>query len=103
MPAMDRRGFLFRGVATAAAALAAPGWAAAGAPSFLTAANRADNSTWLVGLAGDGVQIGGESRAAGPAAEPPPRTKSAEAARRAAGPAARNLPTAGACRGIKEK
>ena len=55
------------------------------------------------GLAGDGVQIGGESRAAGPAAEPPPRTKSAEAARRAAGPAARNLPTAGACRGIKEK
>ena len=55
------------------------------------------------GLAGDGVQIGGESQAAGPAAEPPPRTKSAEAARRAAGPAARNLPTAGACRGIKEK
>ena len=39
MPAMDRRGFLFRGVATAAAALAAPGWAAAGAPSFLTAAS----------------------------------------------------------------
>ena len=57
----------------------------------------------LLGLAGDGVQIGGESQAAGPAAEPPPRTKSAEAARRAAGPAARNLPTAGACRGIKEK
>ena len=55
------------------------------------------------GLAGDGVQIGGGSRAAGPAAEPPPRTKSAEAARRAAGPAAQNLPTAGACRGIKEK
>lgn len=52
---MNRRGFLFRGVATAAAALARPGWAAAGAPSFLTAANRADNSTWLVGLAGDGV------------------------------------------------
>ena len=32
----------------------------------------------LQGLAEDGVQIGGESRAAGPAAEPPPRTKSAE-------------------------
>ena len=32
----------------------------------------------LQGLAGDGVQIGGESRAAGPAAEPPLRTKSAE-------------------------
>ena len=30
------------------------------------------------GLAGDGVQIGGGSRAAGPAAEPPPRTKSAK-------------------------
>lgn len=52
---MNRRGFLFRGVLATAAAVATPGWAAAGAPSFLTAANRADNSTWLVGLAGDGV------------------------------------------------
>ncbi len=30
----------------------------------------------LLGLAGDGVQIGGESQAAGPAAEPPPGTMS---------------------------
>ena len=49
---MNRRGFLLRGAA--ATALATQGWAAAGGPSFLTAANRADNSTWLVGLGGDG-------------------------------------------------
>lgn len=52
---MNRRGFLFRGAALTATTLAAPGWAEAGSPSFLTAANRPDNSTWLVGLASDGA------------------------------------------------
>lgn len=48
---MDRRQFLG---ASAAVVLAAPAWGAEGAPDVVTAANRADNSTWLVGLRRDG-------------------------------------------------
>ncbi|UWQ02220.1 DUF1513 domain-containing protein [Aliiroseovarius crassostreae] len=51
---MKRRHFL----ASAAALATAPGltgWAAVGAPDVITAANRPDKSTWLVGLQADGT------------------------------------------------
>ncbi|WP_235008538.1 DUF1513 domain-containing protein [Candidatus Halocynthiibacter alkanivorans] len=48
---MDRRRFL---LAAGAATVAGPSWAELGAPAFLTAASRADNSTWLVGLGAGG-------------------------------------------------
>ncbi|WP_068109667.1 DUF1513 domain-containing protein [Tropicimonas marinistellae] len=44
---MDRRHFLAAG---SAAMLAAPAWADAGAPAFVTAAGKPDGSTWTVGL-----------------------------------------------------
>ena len=50
---MHRRTFL----ATAAAALAAPAWADAGAPCYLTAAAKPDLSTWLVGLSDRGTVL----------------------------------------------
>lgn len=52
---MKRRDFLTHGLGGAAALLAAPAWAAAGAPEFITAGNLADRSTWLVGLRLDGT------------------------------------------------
>ncbi|WP_228028713.1 DUF1513 domain-containing protein [Donghicola mangrovi] len=54
---MKRRHFLITGAAGAAMSLARPTWAMAGAPAYLTAASKAGNSTWLVGLteAGDVV------------------------------------------------
>ncbi|SMR81570.1 hypothetical protein SAMN04488030_2040 [Aliiroseovarius halocynthiae] len=52
---MDRRNF-FRSVVAGlgTAALPLPGWADAGAPDFVTAGNKPDNSTWLVGLTATG-------------------------------------------------
>lgn len=53
---MQRRQFLAALTAGMTGAVAAtPGWAAVGAPDFITAANRSDKSSWLVGLtqAGD--------------------------------------------------
>lgn len=51
MNGLSRRGFLATG---AAAVAAAPLWAEAGAPRYLTAANR-DQATFLLGLAADGA------------------------------------------------
>lgn len=48
---MRRRDFfgsMIAGISTASLSL--PGWADAGAPNFVTAGNKPDNSTWLVGL-----------------------------------------------------
>ena len=50
---MQRRQFLAVSLASATAAWASQGWAAAGAPKYLTAAAKPGNSTWLVGLTED--------------------------------------------------
>lgn len=48
---MKRRSFLAGASASLGlSGLTSPAWAAAGAPDFITAGNRADNSSWLVGL-----------------------------------------------------
>ncbi len=52
---MQRRHFLGQLLTGAAACASFPGWAAAGAPEFITAGNLADKSTWLVGLKLDGT------------------------------------------------
>lgn len=50
---MRRRHFL----AGTAAILAAPTWAEAGAPTYLSAASDAGNATWLVGLTAEGAEL----------------------------------------------
>lgn len=51
---MKRRHFL---AASAATLLAAPGWAEIGAPRYVSAAAKPDNSTWIVGLDADGAVL----------------------------------------------
>lgn len=51
---MDRRRFLLSATAGAAAFAAPPVWADLGAPAYVTAANTADNATWLLGLTLEG-------------------------------------------------
>ncbi|WP_158972046.1 DUF1513 domain-containing protein [Chachezhania sediminis] len=53
---MDRRGFLAAGSAVLAG-LATKGWAAAGAPLFVSAANDGDYATFIVGLDGTGAEV----------------------------------------------
>lgn len=67
---MLRRDFLKQvAISASTAVVPLPGWTAAGAPDFVTAANRADKSTWLIGLARAGemtfkIRIPGRGHAA---------------------------------------
>ncbi|WP_371168413.1 DUF1513 domain-containing protein [Aliiroseovarius sp. 2305UL8-7] len=55
---MKRRSFLSGlSASVGVAGLAQPGWAAAGSPDFITAGNRADKSSWLVGFTREGELI----------------------------------------------
>lgn len=67
---MKRRDFFGKVVAgLGAATLPLPSWADAGAPDFVTAGNKPDNSTWLVGMSESGqvqfqIEIPGRGHAA---------------------------------------
>lgn len=55
---MKRRSFLAgASVSLGLGGLVAPSWAAAGAPDFITAGNKADRTSWLVGLTHSGEVV----------------------------------------------